>query len=88
MSGTVKKLSFEEALEELEHIVRRLEEGKVPLEEAIQAYERGASLRQHCEGRLAEAKMRVDKISAPSSEDGSPTLEPFESTSGDGNAYS
>ena len=78
MLAAVKKLSFEEALEELEHIVRRLEEGKVPLEEAIQAYERGASLRQHCEGRLAEAKMRVDKISTPSSEELSPTLEPFD----------
>lgn len=58
----VKDLSFEEALEELETIVRRLEEGKTGLEEAIKAYERGAQLRIHCEKKLRDAKMRVDKI--------------------------
>ncbi len=37
----VKKLSFERAIEELESIVKRLEDGKVPLEESVAIYERG-----------------------------------------------
>ena len=55
-------LSFEEALRELETIVRRLEEGKTSLEEAINAYERGAALRAHCEKKLKDARLRVEKI--------------------------
>ena len=55
-------MSFEDALAELEGIVRRLEEGKQKLEDAITAYERGSQLRQHCESKLAEAEMRVQAI--------------------------
>ncbi|MDE2006460.1 MAG: exodeoxyribonuclease VII small subunit [Rhodospirillales bacterium] len=58
----VSKLSFEEALAELEQIVRGLEGGQQKLEEAIAAYERGAALRRHCEARLAEAEARVAAI--------------------------
>lgn len=55
-------MSFEEAIAELEAIVRRLEEGAGKLDEAIAAYERGAALKQHCEAKLAEAEMRVEKV--------------------------
>jgi exodeoxyribonuclease VII small subunit len=55
-------MSFEEALAELEQIVKRLEEGKGKLDEAISSYERGAQLKQHCEAKLGEAQGRVDKI--------------------------
>jgi len=58
----VEKLSFEAALAELEEIVRQLEQGKSSLDDAIVAYERGARLKQHCEKKLNEAKMRVEKI--------------------------
>jgi len=58
----VAKLSFEEALAELEQIVRRLEGGTGKLDEAIQSYERGALLKRHCEAKLREAQARVDKI--------------------------
>ena len=58
----VEKLSFEAALAELEEIVRQLEQGKSSLDDAIGAYERGALLKQHCEKKLNEAKMRVEKI--------------------------
>ncbi len=58
----VENMSFEEALQELEQIVRRLEEGKTNLDEAIQAYERGASLRLHCEKKIKDARLRVEKI--------------------------
>jgi exodeoxyribonuclease VII small subunit len=56
-------LSFEDALKELETIVQQLEQGKTKLDEAITAYERGALLKRHCEQKLAEAKMKVEKIS-------------------------
>jgi exodeoxyribonuclease VII small subunit len=55
-------MSFEDALAELEQIVRRLEGGQVKLDEAIQSYERGAQLKQHCERKLNEAQQRVDRI--------------------------
>ncbi len=58
----VSKLSFEEALAELEQIVRGLESGQQKLEDAINAYERGAALRKHCESKLAEAEARVAAI--------------------------
>ena len=55
-------MSFEDALAELEQIVRRLEGGQVKLDEAIQSYERGAQLKRHCERKLNEAQQRVDRI--------------------------
>ncbi len=55
-------LSFEEALAELERIVKGLEGGQLKLEEAIGAYERGSLLRRHCEAKLAEAEARVAAI--------------------------
>jgi exodeoxyribonuclease VII small subunit len=58
----VATLSFEDALAELEQIVRGLESGQQKLEDAIGAYERGATLRRHCEAKLAEAEARVAAI--------------------------
>ena len=58
----IARLSFEDALAALEKIVRELEEGKVKLNDAIAAYERGAMLKRHCEAKLSEAKAKVDKI--------------------------
>jgi exodeoxyribonuclease VII small subunit len=55
-------MSFEDALAELEQIVRRLEAGQVKLDEAIRCYERGARLKRHCEAKLDEAQQRVDRI--------------------------
>lgn len=59
---SLENTSFEEALRELETIVRRLEEGKTSLDEAIKAYERGAALRAHCEKKLKDARLRVEQI--------------------------
>ncbi len=59
----IKAMKFEDALGELETIVRSLEAGDTKLDDAISAYERGALLKAHCEAKLAEAKARVDKIS-------------------------
>jgi len=55
-------MNFEDALAELEQIVRRLEGGQVKLDEAIMSYERGAQLKRHCERKLNEAQQRVDRI--------------------------
>ena len=58
----VAELSFEAALEELESIVQRLEQGKVNLEQSISDYERGEALKAHCDKLLKEAEGRVEKI--------------------------
>ena len=55
----VDKMTFEEALGELEGIVRQLETGDVELEKSIAIYERGAALWAHCEGRLKSAELKV-----------------------------
>ena len=70
----IAKMSFEDALAELEEIVRTLEGGKGKLEEAITAYERGAQLKAHCEKKLKEAQAKVEKISLGA--DGSVSAEP------------
>ena len=57
-----KELTFEEALKELEKIVLNLEKGDLSLDEAIQAYEKGAVLKEQCEKRLNEAKLKVEEI--------------------------
>ena len=61
-AADVSTLSFEQALAELERIVAELESGKAPLEDSISMYERGAQLKAHCEGRLEQARLRVEKI--------------------------
>ena len=58
----IKKLNFEDALSELEEIVRELETGRGALEEAIGAYARGAHLKSHCEAKLKDAQAKIDKI--------------------------
>jgi exodeoxyribonuclease VII small subunit len=55
-------MSFEDALAELKQIVERLEKGEGKLDEAIQAYERGAHLKRHCEQKLKEAEAKIEKI--------------------------
>jgi len=67
----VAKLSFERAIEELEMIVKRLEDGKVPLEESVAIYERGEALKRRCEELLRQAEARVEKITLDAS--GKPT---------------
>lgn len=61
-AGEIDAMSFEDALAQLEQIVRRLETGDVPLEDSIRIYERGAALKAHCEKKLKEAELKVEKI--------------------------
>jgi exodeoxyribonuclease VII small subunit len=61
-ADSIGKLTFEEALAELEEIVRKLEEGSGDMDKAIGGYERGVLLKRHCESKLKEAEARVEKI--------------------------
>ncbi len=71
-------LSFEQALAELEAIVRRLESGEASLEQSIEDYTRGTALKTHCQQKLEEARLKVEKLSQTS--EGTLTIEPFEAT--------
>ena len=70
-------LSFEDALAELEGIVRDLEAGQGSLEDAIAGYTRGAALRDHCDRKLREAQTRIETISRRA--DGDVATTPFDS---------
>ncbi len=60
----IAELTFEEALAALEQVVSQLEGGQVPLEQSIALYERGAALKKHCDAKLGEAELKVEKIVA------------------------
>ena len=76
ITDEIKKLSFEEALSELEQIVEDLERGDIELEDSISIYEKGVILKAHCEAKLKTAKMKIDKtISHP---DGDFSSEPLD----------
>jgi len=74
----IRMMSFEQALEELKQIVGRLESGEGRLDEAIEAYERGACLKAHCEAKLREAQAKIERIGL--GPDGAPRSEPFEAS--------
>lgn len=75
LPADVAALSFEDALAELERIVRTLEEGRGRLDDSIAAYERGMALRRHCEAKLREAQAKVEKITQAA--DGGLAAEPM-----------
>lgn len=63
----IDKMPFERAIEELESIIKRLEDGKVPLAESVEIYERGEALKRRCEELLKAAEARVEKITTDAS---------------------
>lgn len=73
---SIESMNFEDALGELETIVRDLETGKAPLEDSITSYERGIALKKHCETKLKEAKAKIEKITV--GQDGSISTEPLD----------
>jgi exodeoxyribonuclease VII small subunit len=58
----IANLTFEQAVKELEDIVRKLESGQIDLENAINFYELVNAIRKHCEEKLAAAKLKVEQI--------------------------
>ncbi len=68
---------FEQALAELERILRELEDGTTTLDDALARYERGVGLLRLCYGKLKDAEQRVRLLTGTAA-DGSPELQPFE----------
>lgn len=58
----LEKLSYEEALKKLEVIVSKLEDGEIPLEESINAFQEGIDLSRYCREKLAEIEFKVDHL--------------------------
>jgi exodeoxyribonuclease VII small subunit len=69
--------TFEQALAELERIVRELEDGETGLEESLSRYEKGIGLLKRCYGQLRQAEQRILLLSGLDG-DGKPVLQPFE----------
>ena len=62
VNNPLEKMTFEDAMKELENLVDSLDKGDVSLDEAISAYDRGSQLKDHCQKKLNEAKMKVETI--------------------------
>ena len=60
--NVLDKMTFEEAMNELEKLVESLDKGDISLDQAIAAYDRGSQLKDHCQKKLNEAKMKVETI--------------------------
>ena len=60
MTKSIEKMSFEEALAELEEIVNKIDTGQESLADAVSSFERGVALKNHCEKMLKEAKLKID----------------------------
>lgn len=73
--------SFEEALEKLESIVGKMEDGNVPLAELLTQFEEGSKLLKQCESRLKEAELRIEQLKLNKS--GEESFEAFETTESD-----
>jgi exodeoxyribonuclease VII small subunit len=54
--------NFEQALDELDALVRRMESGELSLDESIAAYRRGAELARYCQARLAQAELDIKQL--------------------------
>lgn len=61
-AAETEKVSFEQAMQRLEAIVGRLEQGELPLDQALSAFEEGVGLVKRCQKELADAELRVEKI--------------------------
>ena len=66
MTKSIEKMSFEEALAELEEIVNKIDTGQESLADAVSSFERGVALKNHCEKMLKEAKLKIEKITVTS----------------------
>jgi exodeoxyribonuclease VII small subunit len=71
----IATMSFEDALAELEKIVRQIEDGRGKLDDAISAYERGVALKRHCESKLKEAQAKIEKITVSENAIGTTTFD-------------
>ena len=72
----LNKISFEDAMQQLENIVRELESGKIKLDDAVEIYEKAISLKKFCEDKLKAAQLKIEKINVAA--DGSVKVEPLD----------
>ncbi len=78
MQKPVSEMSFEEAIKELEEIVRKMESGEMPLDDSLTAYTRGTELAQFCRGKLQMAEKTIERLGEAPSESKEPNEEsPF-----------
>lgn len=70
MFEDIQKLSFEEALTELESIIHKMESGDIKLSDSVAFYERGMKLKNHCEEILKSAQLKIEKIQLHPMENG------------------
>ena len=70
------KLDFESAMRDLEELVERLEQGELPLEESLAAFERGVMLTRSCQAALKDAEQKVEILLKKA---GEPVIEDFDS---------
>jgi exodeoxyribonuclease VII small subunit len=75
--STAKAKTFESSLEDLERIVRELEQGELPLEKSLELFEQGVKLSRECQDRLNQAERRIEVLMRDNQ--GRPTVKPFES---------
>ncbi|MDR2781774.1 MAG: exodeoxyribonuclease VII small subunit [Holosporaceae bacterium] len=64
LNEDIGQMEFEQALKELENIVKTLEEGKASLNESVRLYERGVTLKKHCDNILESVQLRINQISS------------------------
>jgi exodeoxyribonuclease VII small subunit len=73
----MSKETFEEALAQLEEVVKRLEDESVGLEEALKLFERGVKLARRCRSQLEGVERRVEQLLAEAAEGEQPPTTPF-----------
>ncbi len=66
MLQNIEKMSFEDALAELEEIVKKIDTGQESLNDAVSSFERGMALKMHCEKMLKDAKLKIEKVTLDS----------------------
>ena len=74
--STAKPKTFESSLEQLELIVRELEQGELPLERSLELFEQGVKLSRECQDRLNQAERRIEILMRDNQ--GRPAVRPFE----------
>ena len=72
----LEKLTFEEALQKLEVMVRDLETGQTKLDDAVEVYEKAMALKKFCEEKLKAAALKIEKIEE--AQNGGLVLKPFD----------
>lgn len=70
-----ESLTFEQSMQELEELVSKMEQGELPLEDALKSFERGIQLARHSQKQLKEAEQKVQILTSQNSQQ---TLDVFE----------